>query len=59
MTKQDLIDEFGSVKRVAEKAGVTLAAVSRWGEFPPHGRQCQFELLTHGKLKAEVNDRAA
>tara|TARA_Y100001949_G_scaffold173344_2_gene178768 strand:- start:520 stop:744 length:225 start_codon:yes stop_codon:yes gene_type:complete len=32
---------------------VTPEAISQWGEYPPFGRQCQIQLLTDGKLKAD------
>ena len=51
-TKQAII-HFGGVAKLATALGLgSRQAIYAWGEFPPHLRQCQIELLTNGKLKA-------
>lgn len=52
MTKQDVIQHYGSVAAAAEAMGIRRQAVNAWGEEPPHGRQCELQILTRGKLKA-------
>jgi len=47
------IEFFGSGRALAEGLGIKPAAVYQWGEYPPHLRQLQIELLTGGELKAE------
>lgn len=53
MTTGEVISEFGTGSKVAELLGISKAAVSNWGKYPPRGRQCEIEILTKGKLKAE------
>lgn len=54
MRKQEAIDHFsGESSALADALGISPAAVSQWGEFPPDKRQLQIERLTGGTLKAE------
>lgn len=51
----DVMIEFDyNMTTVAKKLGVTKQLVSTWKEKEhiPIERQCQLEILTHGKLKA-------
>jgi hypothetical protein len=49
---------YGSRRKLAEALGVTVAAVSLWGDTVPELRQYQLEVLTRGKLKAQRHDGA-
>ena len=51
MTKDDVIDHFGSPSAVARALGIDPAAVSQWDEVPPL-RQYQIQVLTDGALVA-------
>ena len=53
MTKQDLIEFFGSQQKAAEALGVSQPTIARYGPFPPPLRQLQAEAITGGKLRAE------
>lgn len=53
MNVQEAILYFGSKTAVASACGVTLQAVSQWGEYPPVDRQFMLEVETGGDLKAE------
>lgn len=54
MRTKEAIQHFGSVpllvKALKLKARQTIYA---WGEYPPFPRQCQIQLLTKNKLKAD------
>ena len=54
MKTQDVIDFFGSRKKLAEKLGVKdVSAFSHWGDSVPELRQYQIQVLTKNKLKAD------
>jgi len=58
MTYDDLIKHYGSPTEVAAVLATTAwpatkQAVGQWRHRVPDGRQHQFELLTHGLLKAD------
>lgn len=61
MTYDDLVKHYGTQKAIGDalKAidgkGVTQASVAEWKERGevPHPRQCQYEVLTRGRLKAD------
>lgn len=62
MKKQDAINHFGGVGKVAEALGIFHTAVSQWGEDVPMRRAFELESITNGSLKsgfsapvAEVN----
>ena len=56
MKTQDVIDFFGSRKKVAEKLGIkTVSAFSHWGDFVPELRQYQIQVITKNKLKADAD----
>lgn len=52
MTKQEAIDHFGGIKELADKLKISYHAVYQWKEIPLL-RQCQLELMTKRKLKAD------
>ena len=56
MKTKDAQEYYGSRRKLAEALGVTVAAVSLWGDTVPELRQYQLEVLTRGKLKAQRHD---
>jgi len=56
MKKQDVIDHFGGVTRVAEVLGIKHPAVIRWPDPIPELRARQLDELTNGALKFNPND---
>lgn len=53
MKTTDAIVHFETATKLAGGIGVTVGAISQWGDYPPDRRQLQIERLTKGKLKAE------
>lgn len=53
MTKADLIEYYGSLKKAAEATGRSKGAASIWPDPPAFEIQCTFEVLTGGALKAD------
>ena len=53
MKKADAIKFFGSGSEMARQLGVTKGAVSQWGEELDYPRQCQIQVVSRGKLRAE------
>jgi len=51
MKKQEVIDYFGGVVRVAEALGIKHPSVIRWPDPIPELRARQLDELTHGGLK--------
>lgn len=51
MQKTDAIEFFGSKTKLAKAAGVSQAAVSRWGEIIPERRAARLADITRGALK--------
>ncbi|OHV12978.1 Cro/CI family transcriptional regulator [Kushneria phosphatilytica] len=59
MTKQDVIDHYGSVTETARALGRSKGAVSQWPPILPINLQYEIEGRTSGKLRADVmNDTA-
>ena len=60
MKTEAVIEHFGTKAAVARALGVSMAAVSQWGEMVPVGRAYQIEVITGGALKASeaATDRA-
>lgn len=56
MRTQEAVEHFGSQKALAEAIGIKQPSVAEWGEFPPLPRQIDLEVVTAGKLKAELPD---
>lgn len=57
MTKSEVVQHFGTQQAVADAHGVTIGAVSQWKEDLPANRQALIELMTGGKLKADLPTR--
>lgn len=53
MKKNDAIKYFGSAMKLAECLKISKSAVSQWTDTIPHGRACEIQILTKGKLKAK------
>ncbi|MGE6418005.1 Cro/CI family transcriptional regulator [Alteromonas macleodii] len=53
MNKEDAVEHFGGVTKLAEALGLSKGAVSQWGETIPLLRAYQLEKITGGKLKVE------
>ena len=51
MKTQDAADFFGSRVKLAKVLGVSSAAVTGWGEYPPIPRQYQIQVMSKNKLK--------
>lgn len=49
MLKKDVIEFFGNVTKTAEACGITLGAVSQWGEIIPREQALLLAELTRGK----------
>jgi hypothetical protein len=54
MKTRDAANYFGSKKKLAEALGIQPSAVTMWGEVIPISRQYQIQILSNGKLMAEV-----
>jgi len=52
MKKQDAVSYFGSQAALARALGIGKASVGQWRDVPLD-RQCQIEIITDGKLKAD------
>lgn len=59
MTTQEAADHFGSRVKLADALGITPAAITCWGEYPPITRQYQIQVLSGGALKAEQKPAVA
>lgn len=51
MRKSEAVEFFGSPTKLAKAAGVSLPAVSRWGEIIPERRAARLARLTSDALK--------
>lgn len=56
MKKSDVLEFFGTVTAVAAAAGVSIPAVSQWGERVPLGSAAVLERVTRGRLKLNLDD---
>lgn len=54
MTSKDVLDYFETQAAIAKALGITQSAVSQWDDRPPMLRQYQIQVLTQGKLRADV-----
>jgi DNA-binding transcriptional regulator YdaS (Cro superfamily) len=52
MKTSTALRHFGSRTALAGALGISVAAVSQWGETVPPRRQYELEHITNGKLKA-------
>lgn len=53
MKKAQATKYFGSQVALARALGIGKSSVSEWGDTIPLLRQCQIEVITSGKLKAD------
>lgn len=54
MTFDELINFYGTQAAAAEVIGLKQPSVAEWKkEGIPHPRQCQYQILTDGKLMAD------
>lgn len=54
MTNDDVLDYFETQAAIAKALNITQSAVSQWDDRPPMLRQYQLQILTQGKLRADV-----
>jgi hypothetical protein len=54
MTKNDIMKHFGSQRAIADLLNIDQSAVSLWGDTVPLQRQAQLQILSNGKLTAEL-----
>lgn len=52
MTKQEAIDAFGSVRKLADALGITEQAVHQWGEKVPELRTYHVKAILAEKAQA-------
>ncbi len=45
MTKQEAIDAFGSIRKLAEALGITEQAIHQWGDAVPELRSYQIRAI--------------
>ncbi len=54
MTTKEAINYYGGTKQLARALDIWPHTISRWGDYPPLGRQYELEVKTGGELKAET-----
>jgi transcriptional repressor of cell division inhibition gene dicB len=54
MTKEEVINHFGSVANLARALKISTQAIYDWGSDVPEARQYQIQVLTNGELKASA-----
>jgi hypothetical protein len=54
MTKQEVIEYFGSPSKTGRALKITRQAVYDWPDIVPLKSQWRIELMTHGALKSEL-----
>ena len=59
MTTKEVIDYFGSIRKMATALDIWPQVVYTWGERPPMSRQYEIEVKTKGALKADRHDESA
>ena len=57
MNLDHLKSHYGSIAKAAQAIGVHRQAVYRWKDGIPFPRQCEFEVLTQGALKADRKEQ--
>ena len=57
MTKKEAVNFFGSQASLARSLGIYKTAVANWKGSVPNLRQYQIEVITKGKLKADLPTR--
>lgn len=53
MNMTDAVRHYKTKTKLAKALGISPGAVSMWGEEIPYGRQCEIQVLTKGRLKAD------
>lgn len=53
MKTQEAANHFGSRVKLASALGISPAAITGWGDYPPLARQYQIQVLSKNKLKPE------
>lgn len=53
MKKNDVIKHFGTLEKVAVALGISVSAVSQWGEVIPEKNAYRLQEITGGKLKVK------
>ncbi len=56
MLKQEAIDYFGSVSKLAKALGVSRQYIYMWDEFVPELQAYRLQDLTNSKLRVMGND---
>lgn len=56
MLKKDVLDHYKTPAAVAEALGISVQAISQWGERVPPLRAAQVHKLTRGRLKFDPSD---
>lgn len=56
MKKKDVLEYFGNVAKTARALKISVQAVYKWGDEIPETMQFKIQVLTKGKLKAEVKE---
>ena len=53
MKKDDVLDHFGTLEKVAVALGISVSAVSQWGDVIPEKNAYRLQEITKGKLKVQ------
>lgn len=56
MLKKDVLAHYKTPKAVAERLGVTVQAISQWGELIPPAQARRLHELTLGSLRYDPRD---
>jgi transcriptional repressor of cell division inhibition gene dicB len=53
MLKVDVLTHFGSQRAAAKALGISIAAVSGWGDVVPEGSAYKLQVITGGVLRVD------
>ena len=53
MKKEVVLKHFGTMEKVATALGISVPAVSQWGEVIPEKNAYRLQEITNGKLKVQ------
>lgn len=53
MKKSDVVEHFGTLEKIAVALGISVSAVSQWGEIIPEKNAYRLQEITEGKLKVQ------
>lgn len=53
MIKSDVIAHFGDLKNIANALGISVSAVSQWGDIIPEKNAYRLQDITDRKLKVD------